>query len=189
LIAAGVKGIGMRSIRRRGEETEADDICEMIHRVVDTNVAIVANGRDTNATVKCQLACLTQLRKILEGGQIVIDDAGDILEEYRRYLSPSGQPGVGDRFFREILINFTSKVQRVHLEKKSDGSYSDFLIDARLKAFDASDRKFAAVARKVAVPVLNATDSDWLDHREALADNGIVVEFACGCQAEFWFTN
>jgi hypothetical protein len=161
----------------------------MMRRVVDTNVAIVANGRGTNATIKCQLACLVHLRKLLEVGQIIIDDAGAILEEYRRYHSPSGQPGVGDRFFREILINFTGKVLRVHLSKRSDGSYEDFPIDARLSAFDANDRKFAAVARRAAVPVLNATDTDWLDHREALADSGIVVEFVCGHRVERWFAD
>ena len=161
----------------------------MMRRVVDTNVAVVANGRETTATAKCQLACLAQLRKILDEGGIVIDDAGDILKEYRRYLSPSGQPGVGDRFFREILVNFTGKVQRVHLAKTSDGSYADFPDDARLAAFDTSDRKFAAAARRAVMPVLNATDSDWLDHREALAENGIAVEFVCGCKAACWFAD
>jgi hypothetical protein len=158
-----------------------------MRRVVDTNVAIVANGRDTNATAKCQLACLVGLREILDTGRIVIDDAGDILEEYRRYLSPRGQPGVGDRFFREILVNFTGKIERVRITKRDDGSYVDFPGDARLAAFDQNDRKFAAVARVTGVPVLNAVDSDWLDHRDALADNGIVVEFLCGCNSEEWF--
>jgi len=158
-----------------------------MRRVIDTNVPIVANGRTTNATSTCQLACLDALRNILENGRIVIDDAGEMLAEYERHLSPGGQPGVGDRFFREILMNFTGKVERVHLERRADGSYVDFPADTRLNRFHLDDRKFAAASRKTGIPVMNAIDTDWLNHRVALAENGVEVEFLCGCNREEWF--
>ena len=85
----------------------------MKRRVVDTNVAIVANGTDTNASPSCQLATLEALRDILKGGRIVVDAAGDMLAEYRRLLSSSGQPGVGDQFLYEVLVNYGEKVERV----------------------------------------------------------------------------
>jgi hypothetical protein len=131
---------------------------------------------------------LVELRRILREGRIIVDEAGEMLEEYRRYLSPTGQPGVGDRFFREILTNFTGKVERIPLEKV-DGAFVDFPADPRLATFDPSDRKFAAAARKSGVPVCNATDTDWLEHRDALAESGIEVVFLCGCHTEAWFAD
>lgn len=160
----------------------------MTRRVVDTNVAIVANGSGTSASAPCQLAALSALRNLLQVGRIIVDAAGEMLEEYRRLLSPSGQPGVGDRFLYEVLTNYTSKVERVHLEKHADGSFVDFPNDARLATFDLSDRKFAAAARKQGVPVMNATDTDWLEHRQALTENGIDIEFVCGLAQERWFS-
>jgi hypothetical protein len=62
---------------------------------------------------------------------------------------------------------------------------SQALIDAN---FDPSDRKFAALARREQVSVANATDSDWLDHRVTLNDNGIRVTFLCSCDRTTWFT-
>ena len=159
----------------------------MKRRVVDTNVAVVANGSNTNASPSCQLAALEGLRTVLQDGRIVVDTAGDMLDEYRRLLSPSGQPGVGDRFLYEVLVNYTEKVERIDLEKRPDGSFVDFPDDPRLATFDQDDRKFAAASRKCSAPVMNATDTDWLNHYEALAEHGIHVEFLCGVVRETWF--
>ena len=159
----------------------------MKRRVVDTNVAIVANGSNTNASPSCQLAALEGLRAVLQDGRIVVDAAGDMLAEYRRDLSPSGQPGVGDRFLYEVLVNYSEKVERIDLEKRPDGSFVDFPDDERLAAFDHDDRKFASASRKSGAPVMNATDTDWLDHYEALEENGIEIEFLCGVVREKWF--
>lgn len=159
----------------------------MRRRVVDTNVAIVANGSATNASPLCQLATLEALRDVLQNGRIIVDAAGDMLAEYRRLLSPSGQPGVGDRFLFEVLVNYGERVERVDLEKRPDGTFVDFPDDERLATFDNDDRKFAAASRKCQVPVMNATDTDWLNHREVLAENGIDVEFLCGVNRGLWF--
>jgi hypothetical protein len=161
----------------------------MKRRVVDTNVAIVANGSNTNASPLCQLAALEGLRAILQDGRIIVDAAGDMLAEYRRLLSPSGQPGVGDRFLYEVLVNYGEKVERIELQKHPDGSFVDFPDDERLATFDQDDRKFAAASRKCKVPVMNATDTDWLNHREVLAENGIEIEFLCGVERGVWFAD
>jgi hypothetical protein len=161
----------------------------MKRRVVDTNVGIVANGKDTNATMACRLAALDALASILNQGSIVVDMAGEMQEEYRKYFSPSGQPGVGDRFFQTVLMNFAGRVERVELEKGADGAFVDFPADGDLVGFDFSDRKFAAAARKLNVPVLNAVDSDWLDYYEALLRNGIAVDFVCGSDSAVWIAN
>src|SRR5665213_807837 len=152
----------------------------MLRRVVDSNVAIVANGRSTNATPTCRLNAIERLREILTEGQIVVDEAGEMVEEYKRYCEPSGEPGVGDRFFREILMNYEGKILRVTLAKDGDGNFVDFHADPALTGFDTDDIKFAAAARNSNTPVLNAIDSDWLDYRIPLESNGIRIEFVCG---------
>jgi hypothetical protein len=158
----------------------------MKRRVVDTNVAIVANGRETNAAPSCRLHAIETLGHLLEEGRIIVDVAGEMLAEYRRYCDPKGQPGVGDRFFREVLMNYVSKVERIPLEKHADGRFVDFPDDPELEGFDPDDRKFAAAARKMAVPVLNATDSDWLTFQQSLLKHGIKVEFVCGTNRTNW---
>ena len=160
----------------------------MTRRVVDSNVAVVANGRGTNAHPVCRLAAIEALNDLLRHGRIVVDRAGTMSAEYRRHCNPRGQPGVGDQFFREVLMNYApDRVERIHLAQRNDGSFADFPDDPDLTTFDPSDRKFAAAARKTGVPVMNATDSDWLNHRAALSRNGITVEFLCGMERDTWY--
>jgi len=156
-------------------------------RVVDTNVAVIANGRGTNAHPSCQLKAIKALREVLTSHTVVIDIAGEMLSEYRRYCDPKGQPGVGDRFFREIIMNYSTRIRRIDLPKTSKGDFVDFPNDPRLSGFDWSDRKFAAASRQQSAPVLNATDSDWLIHRRTLKQHGIDVLFLCGCDKSSWF--
>jgi hypothetical protein len=159
----------------------------MKRRVVDTNVGVVANGRNTNASLACRSAALDALASILREGRIVVDASGEMEAEYRTYFNPSGQPGVGDRFFQAILTDFAGRVERVELVRRPDGTYADFPDDADLVGFDVSDRKFAAAARRTGVAVLNAVDSDWLHYHEALKRNGIAVDFVCGMNGSHWF--
>ena len=86
----------------------------MSRYVVDTNVPIVANGRPnpddsgvpSNA---CRIAAIEFLVDTLESGKVLLDQAGEIQAEYRRYLNPRGQPGVGDRFYLEVLNSAPKK--------------------------------------------------------------------------------
>jgi hypothetical protein len=120
-------------------------------------------------------------------GTILVDAAGEVLTEYRRYLNPHGQPGVGDRFYMTILMSLPARVKRVDLRLREDGQYVDLsqlIIDA---GFDPSDRKFAALAAKEGSPVYNATDSDWIEQAEVLAAEGVEVVHLCGCDQARWF--
>ena len=56
--------------------------------VVDTNVAMVANGRST-AGAKCTEACAKKLKEIVDHGHVVIDDSSLLLREYRANLHSS----------------------------------------------------------------------------------------------------
>ncbi|MBV8065477.1 MAG: hypothetical protein JOY73_08135 [Actinobacteria bacterium] len=52
---------------------------------------------------------------------------------------------------------------------------------AGLATFDRADRKFVAVAlaHDDETVVAVCVDSDWWDHRKALADAGVAIEFLC----------
>ncbi len=163
-----------------------------MRRVVDTNIAIVANGRTDEArgsrqpSVDCRLAAVEFLDALLRHGRIVVDSDGELQSEYRRHLNPRGEPGVGDRFYREVL-NRAGRIDLFILAVRPDGSYAAFPDDPALDGFDRSDRKFAAVARLSKAPVANSVDSDWLDYRAAPAAHGIAVDVGCGCDRTAWF--
>jgi hypothetical protein len=157
----------------------------MARYVIDTNVAIVANG-DEDVAIECRLAAVETLTKAVNKGVIVVDAAGEIQDEYRRHLNPHGQPGVGDRFYLEVINCHPDRTLRVDIPKRQDGEFKDLpqpIIDA---GFDPSDRKFAAAAKKSNSPVYNATDSDWGEHRALIEAAGIKVVFLCGCKPENW---
>lgn len=154
--------------------------------VIDTNVPIVANGREESVKIDCRIAAIQTLQNALASGRIFLDSEGAIQDEYRRYLSPSGQPGVGDMFYREVLNSHPDRVVRVDIARRPDGEYEDLpqaIIDVN---FDPSDRKFAAVAVRANAKVCNAIDSDWLEQREVIEANGIEIIFVCGCDPNEW---
>jgi hypothetical protein len=152
---------------------------------MDTNVAVVANGRAPQAGDTCIGACITALIEIRERQRMVLDDQGSILEEYRRHLSPSGQPGSGDAFFKWLWDNqgnpeHCRQVPVTPLHRGGRG-FEEFPDDPSLAHFDPSDRKFVAVALAgdEQPPILNASDTDWWEHREALSRHGIEIRFLC----------
>lgn len=154
--------------------------------VIDTNVAIVANGAEDDVTIECRLAAVQLLVKAVENGVIFLDSGREIQEQYRTYLSPKGAPGVGDRFYREVLNSHPDRIARIDLPKRADGQFQDLpqpIIDA---GFDPSDRVFAAVAIKARATVYNAVDTDWLLHQGVIEANGIKVTFLCGCDSTKW---
>ena len=153
--------------------------------VVDTNVAVVANGRAGQAGPPCVSACVSALLEVCRNGTLVLDEGGRILDEYLRHLSPSGQPGVGDEFMKWVWQNQanSSHCERVVIHPSDDDetTFEEFPDDPDLQGFDRSDRKFVAVAlaSRNDPCVLNAVDSDWWDARVALKRRGVNVRFLC----------
>ena len=151
--------------------------------VVDTNVPLVANGKAEQADLACEVACVRKLRQIRSEHRTLLDDNQLIFKEYRRRLSHSGQPGVGDAFFKWLWENqFNEKHCRtVSLTVHADRGFAEFPDDPRLEKFDKADRKFVAVAlaSETDPQVLNATDTDWWDHCRAFEENGVNVLFLC----------
>lgn len=164
----------------------------MIRCVVDTNVAIVANGQSDEPdarrpTIPCRLASIRLLSDLVKNGRVLLDLEGEIQSEYRRHLRPSGAPGVGDRFYQEVLRSSPELVERVPLQRRPDGEYFDIpqaIIDS---GFDPSDRKFVALAYKENSPVFISTDSDYVEHSGVLTQSGVQVRYLCGCEPSSWF--
>lgn len=151
--------------------------------VVDTNVPLVANGKAEQADLACEDACITKLIQIQAEQRTLLDDKMSIMDEYRRNLSHSGQPGVGDAFFKWLWENQANEqhCRIVPLTIHSGRGFVEFPDDARLSSFDLADRKFAAVALASGTgpQVLNASDTDWWHNRRALAAHGIQIVFLC----------
>ncbi|MDE0181538.1 MAG: hypothetical protein OXL39_09350 [Caldilineaceae bacterium] len=151
--------------------------------VVDTNVPLVANGKADHVGWECVAACVRKLRQVQANRRTLLDDKWLIIEEYRRNLSHSGQPGVGDAFFKWLWENQANEqhCRIVPVTVHVDRGFAEFPDDARLSSFDLSDRKFVAVARasETGPKVLNATDTDWWHDRRALEENGILIGFLC----------
>jgi hypothetical protein len=159
--------------------------------IVDENVPITANDSDRKlrstpqADTNCVLSCVRELRKIVRSGIIIIDDDGEILSKYRRYLRGSGLPGAGDAFLKHVADRQydRKKVRRISLAKTPSGDFTAFPNhDPSLVGFDHSDRIFIAVAR--AVPellptIVNAVDSDYSHYANALAQAGVRIKELC----------
>lgn len=147
--------------------------------VVDTNVAIAANGRRTHADTECQLRCIEELEDICAERVVVLDDGGRIFDEYRAHLKFAGVPGVGDKFFKHVHDHMYG-ARRVRLV-----SITPFRDERRgfeelpENDFDPSDRKFLAAAVVGRAIILNATDSDWSEREELTGSLGVTVRQLC----------
>lgn len=153
-----------------------------MHFLLDTNVAVVANGKST-AAFPCVTKAVERIERLKAGEILVLDDAFYILSEYDRNLNAGGKPGVGDDFYLWALRNRNNpqRCEQVPLALTADGSFAAFPTAAELAKFDPSDRKFvaAALTHPANPTVVNACDKDWHEHHEALSRHGVAIEFLC----------
>lgn len=155
--------------------------------VVDTNVAISANGRDTHASLACQYACTAFLEELVSHKKrtyIALDELGLIFSEYSSHLHYKGQPGVGDVFFKYLHdhMYLSKKVKRVPITPIDDETRG--FDELPPNTVDKSDRKFLAAAVVASAEIVNATDTDWHGQVVLFADLGINVQQLCpehGC--------
>ena len=160
--------------------------------VVDTNVAVTANGKVPQAGPACTLACVEALRSIVQGSFVVLDTGYEILDEYARNLGGAGQPGPGDAFLKWLWQNQanTERCRRVPITALPGSAecYAEFPPDPRLRGFHNDDRKFVAVARASndAPRILNAVDSDWWLLEHILSEHGVELQHLCPEQVSNW---
>lgn len=152
--------------------------------IVDTNVAIVANWCHEAASEQCVTTCIDALLAA-QIDVVLVDDGYRIFDEYRRHLSHSGQPGVGDAFFKWLWNNQANPAScrqvAVTPSELAGRVFEEFPDDPSLAEFDRNDRKFVAVALASGEwPwILNATDTDWRTFNDALTRHGVQVQFLC----------
>ncbi|WP_043625175.1 hypothetical protein [Nonomuraea candida] len=154
--------------------------------MIDTNVLIVANGKAHHVGSACVESAIALLEHTESRGIVVLDSSWLIFEEYERYCSFKGQPGVGDRFFLHLHHRQADRrhVHRVDITPDGRGSFEE--VPEGLRAFDPSDHKFVAtvVADGRQAVVVNCADSDWREAEQELKQNGITVVELCGdCRA------
>lgn len=153
--------------------------------VIDTNVALVANRKAIHADEDCIDTCIQVIEGIRDRCCVVVDNQWAIMREYEGQLNSSGQPGVGDAFLKWLLTHLwnPSYCLQVEITPHAVREFQEFPDDPALGGFDRSDRKFVAVARAAGLDspptILNASDTDWWDHRAALNAHGINITFLC----------
>ena len=117
--------------------------------VVDTNVPLVANGKADQAGWKCEDACVRKLIQVQAGRRTLRGRQATDLQRIPQEISAStGQPGVGDAFFKWLWENQANPQHcRIVPVTVHDGrGFEEFPDSARLSSFDRSDRKFVAFA-------------------------------------------
>ena len=70
--------------------------------VVDTNVLVVANNRDTHVEVSCQLRCVEELARLAREEVVCVDDKWLIMREYEHRTRQKGQPTPGTVFYKHL---------------------------------------------------------------------------------------
>lgn len=151
--------------------------------IIDTNVLLVANRQHADVSPACVKACVERLKQMEAGGITVIDDGFRILGEYLNKTSINPAKGVGDVFLKNLLrrVGNPERCEQIGLTETGVNEFLEFPDLALQPAFDAPDRKFAAVAyaHKEKPPVWQAADCKWLDWWPALHAKGISIEFLC----------
>lgn len=155
--------------------------------VIDTNVAVTANGANDGAPATCVASSAKALALVMSKGHVFVDAGGRsrIVDEYRKHLRAAGEPGPGDAFLKWILTNEWSgqRVTRVVITPKSvDGDdFHELPPPPENTVYDPSDRMFLAVA--AAHPerpsILQSFDSKWWGWRAALGEIGVAIHFLC----------
>ena len=147
--------------------------------VTDTNVLIAANGRDTHADPVCQLDCVTTIADIASNGTAVLDSSGLIMLEYAHYCNHSGQPGLGDVFFKYLFDNqyAGARVRLVAITSVDEPRLG--FAELPENDLDPSDRKFLAAAVVAQAVILNATDSDWTEQQALVEQLSVAVRQLC----------
>ena len=161
--------------------------------IIDTNVLVVANGKDAapQATQECIIRCQARLADIFRGSEkVLLDDKKRIIQEYRNNLNEKGR-GHGDQFWLELMRRMwreQEKFVKVDITPLAENGtdFEEFPNDdPSLKNFHKKDRKFVAVALAYQresgqeAPILIADDSGWEEFRTSLESHGVRINSIC----------
>lgn len=161
----------------------------MVEAIIDTNVAVIANGQNNDVVQSCYNACVRFIITAKASRVIVIDDGDEVRSEYAKAIADRRPHELGAHFLFHILNHQydPAKVRRVALTKDGNGNFIDFPNVPELSTFNHSDRKFAALSKNTGIEVTHAADSDWCDFLTPLQANGINITHLCGADPTQWF--
>jgi hypothetical protein len=157
----------------------------MSNVVIDTNVWIMAHvpvSQQPAHRLRCANTCRKWLTNLRDGERTVaVDHKNLILGKYWSYLEqtrPPGAPSLAGEILREFQSTGRINVVQIPLTEEGEPYLAPEL---NLQDFDRADWKFVAVALACDdnPPIVNATDTDWQQHIEALNAAGIIVEELC----------
>jgi hypothetical protein len=153
----------------------------MVIEVVDTNVWVNIDKIPpaSEAEHQCVLACAKwgkSFNTSSDDHKIAVDITWKILTEYRANIKKGG---LAEQYLNKVLSQPITRIQFVEVPFDAQG-YA-ILPDA-LVIDDKDDRKWVAVALKFdpPLPILNATDTDWIKDKSNLAQANIQVTELCG---------
>lgn len=155
--------------------------------VIDTNVAIVANGRNTHANPKCQLHCVEFLEDVTKEKsihKIYLDDLNLLLDEYKPHFNYRGQPGVGDAFYKYLHDHKYSNTKVLLVSIKINDDDTKGFDELPANTIDPSDRKILAIAVVSGATIANSLDNDWHEKANFISHLGVKVKQLCpehGC--------
>lgn len=145
-------------------------------QLVDTNVLIVGSAAvdpkytDVDVSdegVEVVFRWLAEFRDD-PTRKLVLDDAWKIYDEYQHKLD-------GQHFGLQVVHHKLQACLRTEpVQYDADGWG---VVPAGLAAVDNSDKKFVAAALNdpTTIHIVNAADSDWRQHHDALRAHGVVV--------------
>jgi len=155
--------------------------------IIDTNVPCMANSADptdmTELEVNCAIRCSDFIKKFIDdkSSKLVVDQGREIVGEYEKNISQTGQPGMANLFLDWVYQYLCRMAVEdfIYINKTSENEYEEFPNHKGLKGFDPADRKFVAVAH--AHPhhpvIIQGTDSKWWRFKEVLKACGIEIHF------------
>jgi len=124
----------------------------------------------------------------MENGVVVLDEADEILDEYKNALFiPGSSWDTGRKFLMHLITNQGNpqRCELVSLTRNSNRGYEEFPDAEELRAFDPDDRKFVAVAiaSQWNPPICHATDEGWWIYEDTLRQYGVIIDHLCPEQA------
>ena len=168
----------------------------MAHKIIDTNVPLIAAGMNKDASERCEDNCGEIISQIIKGEIVVVlDEAERAISEYRNNMYPDPKGTRTGQFLMYLLLNLrhASRVHTVSISVDEQGNYRDYPDNTntwstdvpRCERFDQDDKKWVALATRFKrdtgtdAPIVNAADRCWLAFEPQLESAGVKLEVLC----------
>ena len=148
--------------------------------VVDTNVWVMVDKLigevDTEQEKDCIGACADWLRQFIQGeDRLVVDSTYKVLSEYRRNVKKGG---IAENLLNQLTNRLFHRLVQKPIKFDVNGHA---ILPADIAFADPEDRKFIALAIQFHpyAPIYNATDTDWSEAVNRLAERGLTIYELC----------